>query len=223
MNLIMVFDIVAVFFFSMSGTLTARRYNKLDLYGLGFVGLITAVGGGTVRDIILDAHPIAWVSHSGYIIAIGAGYLVAVTFANPITKLARPFVTIDALGVAFAAIAGLEKSLEYGSSWPAALMFGVITATVGGVIRDMICNEVPMVLRKDIYASAVFLGGVVYLCLLWAFPNAKVIPELSAFGSIVLIRLLAVRFGWNVDFRAMERRKGDLSKVSRKVRRKSKS
>lgn len=219
MTLILAFDIVAVFFFAMSGTLTAHRYNKLDLFGLGFVGLITAIGGGTVRDIILDAHPIAWVSHSAYVVSIVLGYLVAIVFAKDIQKLARPFITLDALGVAFAAIAGLEKSLEYGSSWPAAVMFAVITATVGGVIRDMICNEVPMVLRKDIYASAVCVGAVVYLSILWVFPEAKWIPEMTAFAFIVALRLLAVRFRWNIDLRAMERRKGELEKVGKKLKR----
>jgi uncharacterized membrane protein YeiH len=223
MNLILGFDIVGVFFFAMSGTLTARRYNKLDLFGLGFVGLITAVGGGTVRDIILNAHPIAWVSHSAYIIAIIAGYIIAVIFAKKITKLTRPFITLDALGVAFAAIAGLEKSLDYGSNWAAALMFAVISATVGGVIRDIICNEIPMVLRKDLYALAVFIGGGVYLAMLWLFPETNLVAEISAFVSIVLLRLLSVKYNWNVDIRALERRKKEVLRVSRKVRRKGKT
>jgi uncharacterized membrane protein YeiH len=218
MNLVFAFDIFGVFFFSMSGTLTAHRYQKLDLYGLGFVGLITAVGGGTVRDIILDAHPIAWVSHKGYFIAIALGYIAALLFINQIRKLARPFVTIDALAVAFAAIAGFEKSLEYGANPLAALVFGVITATVGGIIRDVICNEIPMVLRKEVYASAVLVGCSLYLSTDLLFAPAVWLSQMIGFLGIVITRLLAVRYGWNIDNKVIRNRIRNRNRASNRDR-----
>ncbi|MCB0762541.1 MAG: trimeric intracellular cation channel family protein [Flavobacteriales bacterium] len=206
MNTTFYFDLIGVFFFSLSGTLTARRYKKLDLFGLAFVGLITAIGGGTVRDVIIDAHPIAWVSHSGYFIAIVLGYAAALAFGRVILRFAKPILTLDALAVSFAAIAGLQKSLEYGASELSALVFAVITATVGGVIRDVICNEVPMVLRKEIYASAVMAGGVVYLVVAWMVPYDLQWAQWTGFIAIATIRLLAIRFRWDLDTRAVQRR-----------------
>ncbi|MFT5183196.1 MAG: putative membrane protein YeiH [Flavobacteriales bacterium] len=218
MGIIFYFDIVGVFLFSLSGTLTAQRYNKLDYFGLAFVALITAVGGGTVRDVIIDAHPIAWVSHSAYFVAIVSGYLAALIFKIPILKFTKPIVTIDAVAVGFAAIAGMQKSIEYGANPLAAIVFGLITATVGGVIRDVICNEIPMVLRREVYASAVLLGCVVYLALTQILPSCESISLWSGVLVIVAVRLLAVHYRWNLDKRALDRRKRAIKNNTKRIR-----
>jgi uncharacterized membrane protein YeiH len=220
MGTIFYFDIAGVFLFSLSGTLTAQRYDKLDYFGLAFVALITAVGGGTVRDVIIDAHPIAWVSHSAFFVAIVAGYLSALVFGRHILKFAKPIVTIDAIAVGFAAIAGMEKSMEYGANPLSALVFGLITATVGGVIRDVICNEVPMVLRREVYASAVLLGCVVYLGLSHFFPTHSTMALWSGVTVITAVRLLAVRRQWNLDNKALLRRKQAIQNNAKKLHKK---
>ena len=111
MNLLFGLDIVSVFFFGLSGTLTGIKYNKLDLVGLVFVAFITAVGGGTVRDVVLDAHPIAWTSHSAYFVAILSGYLVAVLFGDIINQVSKPIITVDALGYWICRDCGVGKGI----------------------------------------------------------------------------------------------------------------
>lgn len=190
----------------MSGTITAHKHQELDVFGLTVAAIITAVGGGTVRDILLDAHPIAWISHSAYIISMVAGAIAGLLSLSIIDRFKKPFIFIDALGISFAALAGLQKGLEYDANPLAAIFFGVITATVGGIIRDIICNEVPMVLRKEIYAGAVMLGCIVYLLLDSLGHLHESVVYTISFFVIVLTRMFAVRYGWDLNFKPRNKR-----------------
>ena len=192
-------DKFSVLLFSISGTLTAYKYKRLDLFGLLFVAWITAIGGGTLRDILLNAHPIAWVSHSSYLLAIVSGFTMAMIFKETIYRMSRPLIYVDALAISFGALAGLEKALELGANPMAAAVFGVITATVGGIIRDTICNEVPMVLKREIYASAVLLGCIVFLLTSQILGWPHTFCYILGFFTITLTRLFSVRYGWSLE------------------------
>ena len=210
------FDLISVFFFAMSGTITAVKHNRLDLFGVIFVALITAVGGGTVRDMLLDAHPITWISNSSYVVSMLFGSIGGLLLMRIIDRFKKPFVFIDALGVSFAALAGLQKSLDFGSSGMAAILFAVITATVGGIIRDVICNEVPMVLRSEIYATAVVVGAVFYLFSIWVFGIPEDISYILSFLIIVGVRMFSVRYGWNLDLEIFESMRNNQKKKIRR-------
>lgn len=194
------YDILSVGLFSMSGTLTAYRYRKLDMYGLAFVAMVTAVGGGTVRDILIDSRPIAWVQDGRYVLAVLAGFLIALSFRSKLVQIPKIFRTVDALAISFSSIAGLQKSLDFSASLPAAIIFGAITATTGGILRDVICREVPMVLQKEIYASACLAGGVFYAATPFLAGEWRSILAMTVVGAI---RLVSVHFGWNIEISTM--------------------
>lgn len=207
------YDVVSVALFSISGTLTAYRYQKLDAYGLAFVALITAIGGGTVRDILIDSKPIAWVHHSEYIVSILIGFVFALAFKDYLMKIPKVFRTVDALAISFSSIAGVQKSLELGASVPAAILFGAITATTGGLLRDVICREVPMVLRKEIYASACLAGGLSYALLFQLDAPYRAIVSMLV---VATVRLVSVHLGWNLELSTLASVKSELRKGYKK-------
>lgn len=196
---IFLLDILGTFFFSISGTLIARRQGGLDFYGVSVVALFTAVGGGSVRDIILDAHPLAWVSRKEYIIAIALGIVVAYMLPRNRSRRSMLLVLIEALAVAFAALAGLEKSLHMGANPFAAIFLGVVTATFGGIIRDVICNKVPQVLYTEVYASIILLGCSVKWLINYTLPGWNAVANISAYAIIIGLRVVAVRKGWSIN------------------------
>ena len=192
------FNLFAVAMFATSGALAASDKNMYkDLFGLSFTGFATAIGGGTLRDIILDAHPIAWVADNNYLIAITAGIILTVIFRRQLVRIPKILLFFDTIGIAIYTIIGMEKALELHVAPLAAVIMGLFTAVMGGVIRDTLINEIPQIFRKEIYATACLAGAMVYLVLHYS----SLPPIWSAVISIfiiIVVRLAAIKFKWSL-------------------------
>jgi len=192
-------EFVAVLAAAFSGFAEARN-KKMDPVGVFTVAFITAFGGGTLRDVLLDRRPFFWVQHQHYIVLI----LVLTLIATPLLRLAQRavpptlFVVADAIGLGFFSIAGASVANELGSPPIVAIMMGVVTGVFGGVLRDVILNEVPMVLRDGKpYALAALAGCVFFLLILDAGMPASLATWIAA-ALIVAVRLIAWRWNWTI-------------------------
>ncbi|MEM9053362.1 MAG: trimeric intracellular cation channel family protein, partial [Bacteroidota bacterium] len=158
---------------------------------------ITALGGGTLRDVLLGSTPVGWISQVDYLLMIVLGITIALLFRKYVQKLRRTFFLFDTIGIAVFTILGLQKALSAGVSPVICIMMGMISAVFGGVIRDVVCNEIPLIFRKEFYAVTCILGGCLYFILL----KLGIVGELNVIiscSSIVVIRILAVRYKWRM-------------------------
>ena len=192
-------EFVAVLAAAFSGFAEARN-KKMDAVGVFTVAFITAFGGGTLRDVLLDRRPFFWVQHQHYIVLI----FVLTLIATPLLRLAQRvvpptlFVIADALGLGLFSIAGVSVAHELGSPPIIAAMMGVVTGVFGGVLRDVILNEVPMVLRDGRpYALAALAGCAFFLLILEAGVPASIATWIAA-ALIVAVRLIAWRWNWTI-------------------------
>jgi uncharacterized membrane protein YeiH len=192
-------EFVAVLAAAFSGFAEARN-KKMDPVGVFTVAFITAFGGGTLRDVLLDRRPFFWVQHEHYVVLI----LVLTLIATPLLRVGQRvvpptlFVVADAIGLGFFSIAGVAVANELGSSPLVAAMMGVVTGVFGGVLRDVILNEVPMVLRDGRpYALAALAGCAFYLLVIDAGMRASLATWVAA-GLIVAVRLIAWRWNWTI-------------------------
>ena len=188
MNLIKLIEILAVLVGALSGVIEARS-KKMDVVGVFTVAFITAFGGGTLRDILLDHRPLFWVIHQEYAILIFVLALVATPLLKTLSYIVseRLIVIADAFGLGLFSVAGVAAALSAGMPLFIASMMGVITGTFGGVLRDIVCNEIPMVLRDGRpYAICAFAGCWCYLLL----QKLSVAPEISLWSSVLLITAL---------------------------------
>ncbi len=162
MDWIYFFDLVGTAVFALTGILAAARHN-MDVFGALVLAAVTAVGGGTVRDIALGATPVFWITDPNYIYVVMLTLLLTMLFWKTPTKAPKSVLPIaDACGLALFCVIGADKALSFGHDGMIAVIMGVITGVGGGVIRDILCRQVPMVLRTEIYATAAILGGIVY-------------------------------------------------------------
>jgi uncharacterized membrane protein YeiH len=195
MDLFTFIEAVGVFAFALSGLVEARR-RGMDLVGLYVVALVTAFGGGTLRDLLLDRTPLFWIEHDGYAIAIlGLSTIFAL---SPVTGRFPPLVLMfaDALGLGLFSVAGAGYALESGSSLFIAALMGAITGTFGGVIRDIMCNELPSLFQQTpLYATCAFTGCYVYFLLIHLSLPGELAVWITTFG-ITAFRLAAVRWNW---------------------------
>lgn len=191
MKLILLIDILGTIAFAISGVLTALN-KRLDPFGILIIAFVTAVGGGTLRDILIDA-PVAWMRNLTYVYVIFASTIFAVVFRKRLNYIRRSLFLFDTIGIALYTIVGVEKGIAAGFSPIICIALGTITACFGGVIRDILCNEIPIIFRKEIYATACIVGASAYFLLLQTPLSTDFIVIIS--GSIVMIiRLLAVYF-----------------------------
>lgn len=195
------FDGLGIFVFGLSGGLMAVR-QKFDLLGVVIIAFLPAIGGGTLRDLLLD-QPVFWLSDP-YILWLPtlAGLLA---FISP-DRLARirSLKWIDAGGLALFAVVGASKAMELGYGPGICILMGTMTATAGGVIRDVVCNETPLLLRQDIYATAAILGAGAFFAAL-TFGLSEFIALSIGAAVCFIIRALAIRFGWNMPIANWER------------------
>jgi uncharacterized membrane protein YeiH len=186
-------ELLGIIAFALSGIVEARR-KRMDLVGVYTVALVTAFGGGTLRDLFLDRTPLFWVANQGYAILILAMALGAFLFPGLTRVPERALLLPDALGLGLFSIAGAGYALDAGAAVFIAALLGVITGIFGGVMRDVICNEIPFIFRNTyLYATAAFLGCLLYLTLARLdVADALAVP--IGIATIVLIRLAALRF-----------------------------
>lgn len=188
--------LVAIAAEAMSGALAAGRRN-MDVFGVAVIAFVTALGGGTVRDVILGNFPIGWTQHPGYIaLVIGAG-LVTVFVAPHMHKLKRLFLALDAMGLVAFSLIGCDIALRMGYALPVVVMAGMITGIFGGVLRDVLCNQMPVVFQRELYASVSLVVCCLFLGLRALDVNQDLTTVLS-FAVGIAMRMLALRFGWKL-------------------------
>ncbi len=192
-------DLFGTLVFSISGVITAI-HKKFDLVGTLVIGFVTAIGGGTIRDLLIGRTPVGWLNDRNYFIAILGGYIVAYLFRARILGLRRSMFLFDTIGIGLFTVLGIDVSLSYGLNIEICLLMGVISACFGGVLRDVLTNEIPLIFRKEIYASACLIGGVVYLVLLQYIENENV-AIVGSIVTVIVIRYLSVKNSWSLNFR----------------------
>jgi uncharacterized membrane protein YeiH len=189
-------SIIAYVAQSMSAALTAGR-RSMDWMGVCLIGSITALGGGSVRDVLLGHYPLVWVKEPWLLLLTCGGAAAAIALAQMIHRFRIPFLILDAIGLVVFTIAGCEVALEMNQPLAIVILSGMITGCIGGVLRDVLCNEVPLLLRSELYASVSVVTGLVYLIGLRSGLN----PDLVVFVTFIVgmtFRLLAIRFRWEM-------------------------
>ncbi|MDH1106950.1 trimeric intracellular cation channel family protein [Pseudomonas otitidis] len=188
--------LIAICAEAMSGALAAGRRN-MDLFGVSLIAFLTALGGGTVRDILLGHYPVSWTQHPEYIfLTIGAG-LTAMLLSRFMHHLRQLFLVLDAMGLIAFTVIGCNVALGLNYALPVVVMAGIITGIFGGILRDILCNRTPQVLRQELYASVSLLVALLYLGLRQQGVNED-INLLASFSVGLLLRLSAIRFGWSL-------------------------
>ncbi len=191
-------DLIGVFVFALSGALAAAR-KKMDVFGYMVLAVLPAVGGGTVRDLILNTS-VFWVDQSIYIlVAVGAGIL---TFLVSV-RVGKRYVVLewaDAIGLSLFCVLGASKALSLTGDPVLAVTLGVVTAVVGGILRDIVCNEIPLILKREIYATAAMVGALVY-CLCVAINLGEQWSLFCGGASAFAVRSMALIFGWSLPIR----------------------
>ena len=193
MDLQYALELFGTFFFAISGAM-AMHDKEHDWFGAGFTGFITAIGGGSLRDIVLGSYPLVWIKDINFLYAIFSGVLVALLFFTRLLRLKRTFFLFDTLGISFFTILGVEKALSLGVRPEIAAIMGMFTAVMGGVIRDTLANEMPVIFRKEIYATACLVGAVIYVLLAHGTGLDRNVNLLTSISVIIIIRILAVRY-----------------------------
>lgn len=201
MSLTHLLDLCAVAVCAITATLEAR-HRELDLFGVSVIALIAGIGGGTVRDILLGRMPVYWVHDPSYVV-VGTTAAAFTFYVDRKLRLPRNFFLLpDAIGLALFTVIGASVALSLHLHWFIAALMGVITGVFGGVIRDMLCNEVPLIFRTDIYATASLIGAL----LLVALEGLRLSHHLALSGAMVVtvfVRLAAVR--WHIQLPRIRR------------------
>ena len=182
--------------FALSGALTAMN-KRLDPFGILIIAFVTAVGGGTLRDVLIGRTPVGWMLNLNYVYVIFIGYILAILFRKRFDKLRKSLFLFDTVGLGVFTLIGLEKGISIGLHPIICTALGTMTACFGGVIRDILCNEIPVIFRKEIYATICILGGIVFFILKKGnFPDELI--QLVTSLVIIIVRLLVVKFNWSL-------------------------
>jgi uncharacterized membrane protein YeiH len=195
-TLLLVLDLIGTFVFGLNGALTAVRLTRLDVVGVVTLGMVTALGGGVIRDVLIGAIPPATFRDWRYFALAFGGGLIAFALSRRLERLEMPITVLDAIGLSVFAVMGANKAVNYGLGiWPAVLL-GVVTAVGGGTIRDTLVRQIPTVLHSDLYAiPALLAAGITVAAMrmgVYGLPAA-----LGAAAVCFAVRMLGVRFGLN--------------------------
>lgn len=186
-------ELIGTFFFAISGAL-AMQDKEHDWFAAAFTGFLTAIGGGTIRDMMLGSYPLVWIGDINFLYAVLIGVVAAILFFRVFIKLRRTFMLFDTLGISFFTIIGVEKAIGLGVQPEIAAIMGMFTAVMGGVIRDTLTNELPVIFRKEIYATACLAGAIVYLIIDIHTPLERNYNLSISILVIIFIRLVALKF-----------------------------
>jgi uncharacterized membrane protein YeiH len=194
--LIEIFSFVAIVAWAMTGALAAGR-RSMDWVGVFILAAVTALGGGTMRDVLLDHYPLSWVERPWLLGVTTASALAAMAFARFIHRLKNAFILLDAIGLVVVTIVGCEMARRMGHPMAIAVLAGMITGCAGGVVRDLLCNQIPLLFSSELYASVSIVTGTLYVggLDLGFAPDAVAV---AAVAAGLTLRLLAVRFAWGM-------------------------
>ena len=194
--LLYLLDMVGVIACAIAGTLLAQ-HKGFDIAGCILVSMVNAIGGGTLRDMALDRHPLFWMTDLNYVIVITVTSLILQIFFHLYHKIDKALKLFDAIGLAAFSVIGFKVALAQDVSPVIAVMMGVWTAIIGGLLRDIICNEIPLLLQREIYITASIAGSVTYLALDYWGVDA-VTNEFMMLFIIFTVRMLALKFDWHL-------------------------
>ena len=195
-------EVLGTIAFAISGIRLAAA-KRFDWFGAYVVGLVTAIGGGTVRDVLLDI-PVFWMLSFRYLAVTGLSLAAVIIFRQALVRGMRTLFIFDAIGLALFVVVGIQKTLAEGYPMWVAIVMGIITGSFGGIIRDILINDEPLFFRKDIYATACLAGGVAYY--LVSLTNAPLwVPQGICAATIVGLRVLAVRYNWSLPILKVDR------------------
>jgi len=190
-NVTDIIDFLGTFTFAISGIKLASGKN-IDLFGAYIIGLVTAIGGGTIRDLLLDVTPF-WILDPRYFIITGIALIAVILLKEKLFKWGNTLFLFDSIGLGLFTVVGISKGIDADLSIWVCIVMGTITGSLGGVIRDVLINEVPLVFREDIYASACIVGGGVYFTC-QEFGLQSPFLEIVAVATVIICRIIAVKF-----------------------------
>ncbi len=192
--LLTIIYIIAITAEAMTGALSAGR-RSMDWFGVIIIASVTALGGGSVRDVLLGHYPLTWVKHPEYLMLVCGAALFTITIAKWMKHLRSTFLVLDAMGLIGFTVIGCQIAIEMGHGFVVASVAGVLTGVSGGILRDILCNDVPLVFRRELYASISFVSVIFYwICLNYVHLSL----ELTVIGTLVFgftLRLIAIYFG----------------------------
>ena len=191
-----ILDIIGTLVFAISGALTGW-HKKLDLFGVFIIAFVTALGGGTLRDVLIGRTPVGWMEDLTYVYVIVFGYFATIVLRAKLEQLRISLFLFDTIGLGIFTIIGIEKGIAVGLHPIICIALGTMTASFGGVIRDILCNEIPIIFRKEIYATVSIAGGVLFFVLNEFQVNTDVLYVVTSLFMITF-RLLAVKNEWYV-------------------------
>ncbi|MGE0767166.1 MAG: trimeric intracellular cation channel family protein [Hyphomicrobiaceae bacterium] len=195
-QLLFILYLVAIVAEAMTAALAAGR-RQMDWLGVALLGSITALGGGSVRDILLGRHPLTWIEHPSYLLITSAAALATIVIARHMHHLRRMFLFLDAVGLVVFTVIGCNIAVEFDLPVVVVIASGMITGCVGGILRDVLCTEVPLIFRAELYATVSIVTGGCYVLGRWlGVPHDIVVLAAMAIG--LTLRLLALRYGWSM-------------------------
>ena len=189
-------DIIGTVAFAVSGALTAME-KRMDVFGISIVAICTALGGGTLRDILIGNTPVAWLLNLQNFYVALATIVLTIIFRIQLNKLRRSLLLFDTIGMGIFTLIGIQSGISIGLHPLVCMLLGTITASFGGVIRDILCNEIPLIFDREIYATACLVGGAFYF-LLAQYQFSVDILSFATIAVIIAVRLMAVYFHWSL-------------------------
>ena len=187
-----IIDILGTIAFAISGVLVALN-KRMDAFGILIIAFVTAVGGGTLRDILIGETPVGWMKDMTFIYVVILSTIFAVAFRSKIDYLRKSLLLFDTIGIGLYTVVGIEKGISADLHPIICVFLGTMSACFGGVIRDILCNEIPVIFRKEVYATACILGGATYFLII-KLPIASDFVFVIAGAVVITIRLIAVKF-----------------------------
>lgn len=185
-----IIDILGTIAFAISGVITATK-KRMDVFGILIVATVTSVGGGTLRDLLIGKTPVGWLLNTTFVYTILVTTVFGVVFRKQLHYVRKSLFLFDTIGIALYTITGVQMGIIIDLHPAICVALGTITACFGGVIRDILCNEIPVIFRKEIYASACILGGAVYISLMHFGATAGVTAVIAGL-TVIVVRTLAV-------------------------------
>ena len=187
-----IIEVLGTISFAISGTFAAIQ-KRLDPFGVLIIAFVTSIGGGTVRDLLLGDTPVAWMRDVNYCLLILVTSILTLFFKHQIKKFKVTLFLFDSLGLGLFTLVGVQKGIVFGLSPGICVALGTITGCFGGIIRDTLLNTIPLIFRKEIYATACILGGILYFGLLWFNLKAD-LAKIIVIAFIFTLRIIVVRY-----------------------------
>lgn len=195
-NFITIIEVLGTFSFAASGAFAAME-RKMDPFGVLIIAFATAIGGGTIRDILIGEFPVSWLSNTTGIFVIIVATVATMVFGSYLRKLDRMLFLFDSMGVGLFTMIGIQKGLSHELGAGVCIMLGTITGCFGGVLRDVLLNKIPLVFHKEIYASASIIGGVLFF-ILFRIGLVENFAYFVSIQAVFFVRILAVKYNWSL-------------------------